>query len=173
MGRRLLDLSPLTIMVVDDNRPTRTLIHRVLVSLGTGTVIEAESAQHAMGLMKINLPDILLVDYRMDGIDGLRFVRQLRTAEGAPNPYIPIIMVTASGDRPAVEAARDAGVNEFLAKPISVSLLVSRLGAVIERARPFVKTPNYFGPDRRRRKSPDPDAPSRRADDPGLLVIED
>ena len=173
MPRGLLDLKPLQIMVVDDNRPTRTLIQRVLTSLGTGKVVEADNAQHAMGLIRMDLPDIILVDYRMDGIDGVKFVRELRTAEGAPNPYIPIIMVTANGDRPAVEAARDAGVNEFVAKPISVSLLANRLAAVIEKARPFVKTPDYFGPDRRRRKARDPEAPQRRADDPTNMALID
>lgn len=47
--------------------------------------------------------------------------------------------------------ARDAGVNEFIAKPVSVKTMMSRLSAVIEHPHPFVRTNGYFGPCRRRR----------------------
>ena len=51
-------------------------------------------------------------------------------------------------------AARDAGVNEFVVKPFSAQGLFTRIQAVIEKPRPFVKVSGYFGPDRRRRRRP-------------------
>ena len=50
--------------------------------------------------------------------------------------------------------ARDSGVTEIIAKPVSLRSLYSRIVAVIERPRPFIRTPDYFGPDRRRRQIP-------------------
>jgi DNA-binding response OmpR family regulator len=89
----------------------------------------------------------------------------VRTSQASPNPYVPIIMVTGHTERPRVEAARDAGVTDFLAKPITVNNLIARLAEIVERPRPFVKCETYFGPDRRRRKMKDFTGPWRRHDD--------
>jgi DNA-binding response OmpR family regulator len=61
-----------------------------------------------------------------------------------------------------VRQARDAGVNEFLAKPVSVKAILSRLISVIEHPRPFVRTKSYFGPCRRRRGDNEYRGPERR-----------
>jgi DNA-binding response OmpR family regulator len=58
--------------------------------------------------------------------------------------------------------ARDAGVNEFLAKPISARALYSRMMSLIANPRPFVRTATYFGPDRRRRDVGPPEGVAER-----------
>jgi DNA-binding response OmpR family regulator len=62
-----------------------------------------------------------------------------------------------------VVEARDAGVNEFVAKPVTARTLLDRIVATIYRPRAFVRTKDYFGPDRRRRADPDYAGPLRRA----------
>ena len=74
-------------------------------------------------------------------------------------------MVTGHTERARVEAARDAGVTEFLAKPITTQNLLTRLIEVVERPRPFIRCAGYFGPDRRRHKAEDYAGPWRRRDD--------
>jgi hypothetical protein len=64
-----------------------------------------------------------------------------------------------------VEAARDAGVTEFLAKPITAHTLFSRIAEIVERPRAFVRCDSYFGPDRRRRAIEDYAGPRRRKED--------
>ena len=64
-----------------------------------------------------------------------------------------------------MEAARDAGVTEFLAKPITADNLFSRIAEIVERPRAFVRCDSYFGPDRRRRQAEDYTGPWRRAED--------
>jgi hypothetical protein len=64
-----------------------------------------------------------------------------------------------------VEAARDAGVTEFLAKPITAHDLFSRIAEIVERPRGFVRCESYFGPDRRRRMVDDYAGPWRRNED--------
>jgi DNA-binding response OmpR family regulator len=66
------------------------------------------------------------------------------------NPFVPIIMLTGHSEKRRVTAARDAGVTEFLAKPLSAKALYERIVNVVVNPRPFVKTRTYFGPDRRR-----------------------
>jgi DNA-binding response OmpR family regulator len=78
------------------------------------------------------------------------------------NPYAPIIMLTGHSEKKRVVAARDAGVTEFLAKPISAKSLYQRVMNVVANPRPFIKTKNYFGPDRRRNVNQNYIGPERR-----------
>lgn len=165
MNKGTLDLGSISILVVDDNRQTRALIVRILETLRVGMIQEAADANQALRRMKQAVPDILLLDHRMDGMSGIELVHYLRNDEKSPHPFLPIIMISGAGDHDGVIGARDAGVTEFLAKPLSVAVLAQRLTAVIENARPFVRTNDFFGPDRRRRTVPPEDAPRRRADD--------
>ena len=79
---------------------------------------------------------------------------------------LPIIMVTGHTERRRIEAARDAGVTELLAKPITAAGLFQRIEEIVHRPRPFVRTANYFGPCRRRRANRQPSTgPWRQGDD--------
>jgi len=78
------------------------------------------------------------------------------------NPYVPIIMLTGHSEKKRVIAARDAGVTEFLAKPISAKWLYQRVLNVVANPRPFIRTRSYFGPDRRRNTNPNYIGPERR-----------
>jgi hypothetical protein len=64
-----------------------------------------------------------------------------------------------------VNEARDVGVNEFLSKPVTAKGVLERLNRVVENPRAFVRTPDYFGPDRRRRSDPSYEGPKRRSSD--------
>ena len=88
----------------------------------------------------------------MEPVNGCEFTKLLRTARDSPNHFVPIIMLTAYAERSKVEAARDAGVTEFCAKPVTATELYRKVCAVINTPRSFVRTSVYFGPDRRRRK---------------------
>jgi two-component system, chemotaxis family, chemotaxis protein CheY len=98
----------------------------------------------------------------MDGMTGLELAKMIRTSSQTPNPFVPIIMLTGHTHIDHVRQARDAGVNEFLAKPVSVRAIMSRLVSVIEHPRAYVRTKGYFGPCRRRRATDDYRGPERR-----------
>ena len=74
-------------------------------------------------------------------------------------------MISGHTERYRVEAARDAGVTEFLAKPITAQNLFARIAEIVERPRAFVRCDAYFGPDRRRHQNADHPGPWRRKDD--------
>jgi len=65
---------------------------------------------------------------------------------------VPIIMLTGHTEMHRVIEARDSGVHEFIAKPISAKGLYSRIKSIIDKPRQFVRVGLYFGPDRRRRQ---------------------
>jgi len=94
--------------------------------------------------------------------DGLELTQMIRQPGANANPFVPIIMITGHTEKARVTAARDAGVTEFLAKPISAKSLYQRIVNVVANPRPFIKTKNYFGPDRRRGVNSNYVGPERR-----------
>ncbi|MEJ0028241.1 MAG: response regulator [Rhizomicrobium sp.] len=153
-------------LVVEDNQHMRMLLRSLLNALGIDTVFEAANGEDALVLLRDKQPDIILSDLSMTPMDGLDFARGVRMSKDSPNPYIPIIMVTGHTERHRIEAARDAGVTEVLAKPITAANLFQRIGEILDRPRPFVKaTTGYFGPDRRRHAVENYAGPFRRRDD--------
>ena len=99
----------------------------------------------------------------MSPLDGLDFVRLVRTGNDSPNKFVPIVMLTGHTETHRVMEARDCGVNEFLAKPNSARGLYARIRQIIDNPRPFIQTSRYFGPDRRRRQITNYQGPDRRA----------
>jgi two-component system chemotaxis response regulator CheY len=104
----------------------------------------------------------VLTDWAMPIFDGLELTQMIRQPGANANPYAPIIMLTGHSEKMRVVAARDAGVTEFLAKPISAKSLYQRILNVVANPRPFIKTRSYFGPDRRRIVNPNYVGPERR-----------
>jgi CheY-like chemotaxis protein len=144
------NLENLRILVVDDNTHVRTLVRTILHALGIRDVDVASDGMSGFEAFIRLEYDIIITDLEMKPLTGIEFVDLVRTSRKSPNPYIPVIMVTAFTDRDRVTKARDHGVTEFVAKPFTVESLLSRLTAIIEKPRPFIKTSTYFGPDRRR-----------------------
>jgi PleD family two-component response regulator len=108
------------------------------------------------------VPDIVITDWAMPIFDGLELAQMIRQPESKGNPYAPIIMLTGHSEKRRVTVARDAGVTEFLAKPISAKGLYQRILNVVASPRPFIKTKTYFGPDRRRNTNSAYMGPERR-----------
>ncbi|MDA8093273.1 MAG: response regulator [Betaproteobacteria bacterium] len=163
-------LAELSALVIEDNKHMRALLHALLPTLGIRQIIECTDGAAGYTALREKRPDFVLTDLVMEPMDGIGFARQVRTASDSPNPYIPIILMTGHTERVWVEAARDAGVTEFLVKPITLQNLQSRIMEVIERPRPFVRCATYFGPDRRRRrKDPDYAGPRRRKSDIAIV----
>ena len=154
----------LKVLVVDDSAHMRKLVSTILQAFGVQQVFEAESAERAWPLLRENNPDVVILDWMMEGMSGIELTRMIRTDAQAPNPFVPVIMLTGYTSVDHVRQARDAGANEFIAKPVAAKTLMSRLVSVIEHPRPFVRTKIYFGPCRRRRANDEYHGPERRAD---------
>ena len=155
----------LRVLIADDNAHMRGILLAMLKSIEVTDVFEAQDGKHAFQGLKRWPADLAIVDFNMQPVDGVAFTRLVRQSEQSPNIYLPIIMLTGHSEESRVESARDAGVDEFLVKPVNVNRLIARLNAVVYRRRSFIRAETYFGPDRRRQRSPFHTGPWRREGD--------
>ena len=146
------NLERLNFLIVDDNKHMRALVKTILHALGSKNCRQAMDGADAFKELRHYPADIIICDWNMAPLDGMDFVRLVRTGNDSPNPYVPIIMLTGHTELSKVIEARDSGVHEFLAKPISAHSLYARIRSIIENPREFVQTKSYFGPDRRRQQ---------------------
>jgi CheY-like chemotaxis protein len=157
-----IDFNKLRFLVCDDNPHMRRILRTLLHSFGAREVYESEDGATALEMYSHYVPDIVITDWSMPIFDGLELAQMIRQPESKGNPFAPIIMLTGHSEKRRVTVARDAGVTEFLAKPISAQGLYQRILNVVANPRPFIKTKTYFGPDRRRNTGSTYIGPERR-----------
>ena len=155
----------LKILLVDDNHYMRVLLAEILRAIGVKDILEANDGAEGLQMMRDHPVDIVMTDLSMQPLDGIDFVRLLRNSPDSPNQLAPVIMITGHSTVARVNEARDAGVSEFLAKPLTARGVIERLHQSVEHPRSFVRTEDYFGPDRRRRTDPMFRGPWKRSTD--------
>lgn len=141
----------LKILVVEDNLPMLEITKTLLATFGVGTIIGAKDGDNGFREFCDNNPDIVIADWMMKPVDGISLARRIRNDLRSPNPYVPIILMTGFSEKRRVIQARDAGITEFLVKPFTARDLFKRISQIIERPRQFVRSEDFFGPDRRRK----------------------
>lgn len=165
-------LDRIKVLIVEDKQHMRALLRALLNALGIQEIFEAIHGAAGLELLRSKRCDLILTDMSMEMMDGLEFTRQVRALNRRLNPSVPIIMISGHTERNRVEAARDAGVNEFLVKPITLQNLTARIAEAMERPRRFVQTETYSGPDRRRKSRENYNGPRRRQEDFEDLTVE-
>src|SRR3984893_14926006 len=157
-----IDFNRLRFLAIDDNANMRRILRPLLHGFGAREVYEAEDGAAGLEAFTHYMPDIVLADWVMPIFDGLELTQMIRQQGANANPYVPIIMLTGHSEKKRVVVARDAGVTEFLAKPISAKALYERIINVVANPRTLVKTKTYSGPVRRRNVSSNYAGPERR-----------
>ncbi len=150
-GSRLCaDLINLKFLVVDPSRFYRAVIKNALAAYRIVQVQEAPDGGAALQALRAGQIDFVLTDYDMPVLNGIEFVRMIRWSEEAGlNPEVPIIMITDATEHRLVIEARNAGVHEFLCKPLVPCDLYDRIRKTIKYPRKFIAVDSYRGPDRR------------------------
>ena len=159
-------LQRLSVLIVDDNQNMRELIRAILQAFGIVNIYDGRDGEHGITKIRDFSIDLVITDWVMEPQDGLDLIKWVRTSPDSPDSFLPIIMVTGHTEKARITEARDAGINEFMAKPVSAKSLYRRLVSVIEHPRQFVRTKTYFGPDRRRKVQPF-EGPNRRTNAAG------
>ena len=112
-------------LIVDDSRSIRSYVRLLLEKLGLECV-EAENGQCALAAMeKVGVCDLALVDVNMPVMGGLECVKAMRGNPGMKS--MKIMMVTAEADHALIEAALEAGADEYLMKPFDADALIGKL----------------------------------------------
>lgn len=158
------DLSNFTILLVEDSPYMRNLTSEMLKLFGVGDILRCDNAEEAIDLLTIthirkssrhiDKVDIVLTDWLMPDGPGEDLVKWIRTHESKNIAFLPIIVISGYTTEKLTFKTRDMGVNEILVKPISGKLLAQRICSVIDVPRQFIRTQDYFGPDRRRQDLP-------------------
>lgn len=116
-----------TCLVVDDSRVIRKVSRRILEDLGF-EVAEAADGVEAMAWCSAVMPDAILLDWRMPGMDGIEFLRRLRTEPGGDRPKVVFCSVESDIER--IREALDAGADEYIIKPFDGAIVASKLAYV-------------------------------------------
>lgn len=124
-------IETLDILIVDDHEPMRAMLRKVLERAGVAHIREAARGDDALALLKRRGADLILVDQTMPGMDGLSLAAIVRA--GATGAQTRIVLLTGRTDAAAREAARNAGVDAVLEKPIAPRDLLVALNDVLAR----------------------------------------
>ena len=161
---KMYDLSQITVLLVEDSGSMQALISSMLRAFGVGDVLVANSGNEAQGLITITQSrkkssgikgiDVVLTDLIMPDGSGIELLEWLRANDDDEIRFLPTIMISAHSTNKIISQARDYGANESLVKPVSGGKLAERILSLIDSPRPFIKAPNFFGPDRRRKELP-------------------
>lgn len=158
------DFERLTVLLVEDSPFMRSLLINSLRVLGIGKIISKTHGGEAiefLQLMKENPMkagvqsiDFIVSNWQMSPVDGMMLLRWVRRHADSPDRFLPFIMVSAFSERARVAKAREMGVTEFLTKPFTIQSVCDKIILTIEKQRQYVHNSSYFGPDRRRTKTP-------------------
>jgi len=136
-----IDFDLLRFLVIDDSAHMRTVVRALLQAFGAREIYEADDGATGLEACIHFMPDIVLTDWVMPNLDGLELTRVIRQAGINADPYVPIIMLSSHTEQARIDKAYDAGVTQFLTKPISARALYEAIVTV-------VANPNAFHRDR-------------------------
>lgn len=122
-------MNPLTILVVDDEKPLRDFMRRNL-EVRNFNVVAASNGLEALALFNTHNVDLVILDVMMPRMDGLETIRRIRQSS-----LVPIIVLSALGEENDKIRALNLGADDYLTKPFGVGELLARVQAVLRRAR--------------------------------------
>jgi len=159
------DFTNVSVLIVEDNQPMLELAKSIIETFGVETILTAKNGDDGFRIYCDQNPDLVIADWMMKPVDGISLARRIRNDPSSPNQFVPIILMTGFSEKRRVIQARDAGITEFLVKPFNARDLYRRITQVIEKPRQFVRSEDFFGPDRRRNRQKDYEGPMRRDTD--------
>jgi len=124
-------MSEASVLLVDDDAPIRRMLERTLAAEGYAVAAVADGGS-ALAQVERSVPDVIVLDVAMPGLDGLSVTRRLRS-KGLP---VPILLLTARDAISERVAGLDAGADDYLVKPFDVDELTARVRALLRRNQP-------------------------------------
>ena len=139
-----IDFNLLRFLAIDDNALTRRVVRRLLRGFGVSEVYEADDGAAGLEAFIHFMPDIVIADWVMPNLDGLELTRVIRQSGLNADPYVPIIMLSGYSEPARVAKALDAGVTQFLTKPISVQALYDAILTIVANPVAFHRDRELF-----------------------------
>ncbi|MGB5092521.1 MAG: response regulator [Parvibaculum sp.] len=139
----------LRVLVVEDSGEMRRLVVALLQTMRIGCILEARDGKRGLEVFHTENPDIIITDGSMQPMDGYEMTRLIRQS-GSGQGDIPILMISGHLNRNIVDHARDQGVTDYLAKPLSADVLYQAILRAVSNPLHIVETPSFRGPSPRR-----------------------
>jgi CheY-like chemotaxis protein len=140
-----------SVIIVEDVKATRAVVRTLLREIGINDVHEAEDGNAALRILQSRRIDLVITDLAMTPMDGLELTRKIRQPH-SKNAFVPVMMISGHDEEKNITDALDAGVSCFVKKPFAAGPFTSRVKSLLLHRRDGVKTPGYWGPDRRKRE---------------------
>ncbi len=164
----------ISVLIVESSRALLGVTKDVLETFGVARVYPAYGAEDGYKKFRDIKPDLIIIDWMDDPMNGIMLTKKIRGSIDSVNPYVPIIMMTGYSQKRRVLMARDSGITEFLVKPYTAKALYQKIEQIIEFPRIFVKSEGYVGPDRRRRRDNSAyTGPERRKHQPSVIDLKE
>jgi two-component system, chemotaxis family, chemotaxis protein CheY len=126
----------ITVLVIEDEPNTRTMIKRMLLQIGISSVADAADGKAGLNEAVRTRPTVILCDVHMEPVDGRQFLKTLRGLKMREIATTPVIFLTADANADTVLFAKEHRVNGYLVKPVSLNDLKSRIDAVLKGTAP-------------------------------------
>ncbi|MEG3618852.1 response regulator [Magnetovibrio sp. PR-2] len=159
------NIEDLSFLVCDNDVNMCSMVASMLRTLGVKSLRKTNDGEEALKKLSDSAPDIFICEWDVGEISGIEIANRIRLDENNPARMTSIIFLTAHTQVGQVTEARDAGITEYLAKPVSAETLYSRICSVIMNPRAFIIAETFVGPDRRRQHDPFKIGMSRRESD--------
>ena len=150
--KKLDHLSHIGVLLIEPDPFISHLIKNVLQSLGFTRILKVANSQDVLDVLAESTIELIISEWDIAPINGIELTKRIRHLDHPIHRRIPIIMTTGRAQFNDVSFARDAGVTEFIVKPISAKAVLERIQMAIEKPRDFIIAATYVGPERRRKK---------------------
>ena len=181
-------IAGIQVLIVISSPRAGNLIRRLFETLGFQSLHLAHNATEAVHFLKNLHVHLIVTDADLQlaadvankkdvedvlQLNGIHYVERLRRAPTSPAPFIPILMLMDQAHKKSIFAARDAGVNEVVLKPLEARNFCERVIQMIDNPRPHITANTYRGPCRRRNAGPPPGTQERRVREVRLIRCDE
>jgi len=186
VSERQARLDKVQLLIVNSSEKASQLLKSLFQEIGFKHVMTANNAADAVFIMRQMRIDIVIVDDQLhhapdsealtpgwEEVTGVNFVKLLRHSNASPNPYALAVILADEVTSEGLYAARDAGVNEVVTKPLNAKEFCLRITQIFDKPRNFVTAPSYKGPCRRRKGGPPPGEKERRVREVRLIRCDE
>ncbi|WP_300528361.1 response regulator [Maricaulis sp.] len=125
-------LQNLRVLIVEDVNAIRSLVRRIVTGLGASEVHDAADVASAWTALDAAPFDVMLLDYELNGEDGLSILEDLRLRADHPNSDIAVVVLTGHAEAHVVTEAVQKGADAYLVKPVAPDVLGKRIVQVLE-----------------------------------------
>jgi PleD family two-component response regulator len=144
------ELRDIRTIIIDEKGHASSLVRSLLLRLGVQRIAALHSTDDALKLMREETFDVVFCDEYSAPLNPVAFVKAVRRDLTTKDVTIPVVLISAGASRKQIELARDSGLNDVIAKPVSVDTIERKLRQLVLEPQAFVTAKTFLGPDRRR-----------------------